>query len=358
MNIAIAGAGLLGRILALNLVKDGHNITLFDKDSKEALNSAAFTAAGMLAPFTELEVAEPEVYELGKRSIVLWEKLLEDHEKEEIMQKKGSIITAHGQDMFELEHFITTLKTKTPEASNITPIDNKKIVELEPLLEHHQKAFYLENEGLIDSQKFLKFTTRYLDECENITWREFTSVLSLEANKVILEDKTEEYDWVFDTRGLGAKEHFKDLRGVRGEVFWLETKELDISRPTRLQHPKYSIYIAPRKNTNDEYSVSSSGEYNRYIIGASQIESEDLSAVSVRSTLELMSAVFSMHPNFGEARIVNTKTNARPAFSDNLPKIESQKGLTRINGLFRHGYLMAPAMVENALKEGLYNDRN
>jgi glycine oxidase len=34
---------------------------------------------------------------------------------------------------------------------------------------------------------------------------------------------------------------------------------------------------------------------------------------------------------------------------DNLPCIETQEGLTRVNGLYRHGWLIAPAMVEEAV---------
>ncbi|HHH19725.1 MAG TPA: FAD-dependent oxidoreductase, partial [Campylobacterales bacterium] len=72
------------------------------------------------------------------------------------------------------------------------------------------------------------------------------------------------------------------------------------------------------------------------------------------STLEMLSAVYSMHPAFAEARVFKTTTNCRPAFKDNLPRIEQRHRLTRINGLYRHGYLMAPAIVEKALNEGIY----
>jgi len=37
MNIAIVGAGLLGRVVALNLINRGHTITIFEKDSKEGV---------------------------------------------------------------------------------------------------------------------------------------------------------------------------------------------------------------------------------------------------------------------------------------------------------------------------------
>jgi glycine oxidase len=47
---------------------------------------------------------------------------------------------------------------------------------------------------------------------------------------------------------------------------------------------------------------------------------------------------------------VHTETNLRPALPDNLPRIEREDGLTRINGLFRHGWLIAPALVQDALE--------
>ena len=75
--------------------------------------------------------------------------------------------------------------------------------------------------------------------------------------------------------------------------------------------------------------------------------------MSVRSSLELLSAVYSMHSGFAEARIVNMVTNCRPTLKDNLPAITQDKRLTRINGLYRHGYLLAPAVVEEALNGGI-----
>ncbi|HFD14542.1 MAG TPA: FAD-dependent oxidoreductase, partial [Epsilonproteobacteria bacterium] len=54
-----------------------------------------------------------------------------------------------------------------------------------------------------------------------------------------------------------------------------------------------------------------------------------------------------------EARIVNMVTNCRPTLRDNLPAITQDKRLTRINGLYRHGYLLAPAVVEEALNGGI-----
>ncbi len=361
MNIAIVGVGLVGRVLALNLLQQGHTLTLFDKSSKEGTDAAGFTAAGMLAPFAELETAESIIFEYGKRSMELWPDILKEAGVYDGIQRKGTIITAHPQDISELEHFIASLRRKVVEAEKIEMLGSQELAELEPELEHHSKAFYLKDEGQVDAQRFMAFSTNSLSMHPNVTWRDHTEVKRVESGKIFYADKNQNFDWVFDSRGLGAKEYFDDLRGVRGEVFWLESSDINITRPTRLLHPRYKIYIVPRENGCegidldycDECKISQTPGSKRYVVGATEIESEDTSPMSVRSSLELLSAVFSVHPGFAEARIVNTETNCRPAFKDNLPRIENSDKLTRINGLYRHGYLLAPAIVEKALKEGL-----
>lgn len=340
MNIAIAGAGLVGRVLALNLLNQGHTLTLIDEDTAKGEKAAGMTAAGMLAPFAELETAESAIFEYGKRSIELWLPLLKSIDLEEAFQNAGTIITAHPQDYSELDQFIATLKSKVEEASSIQLLDKQGIIALEPDLEQHNKAFYIPHEGQVNSQKFMETSTEYLLNHPSITWIEETKVEQVEEGKLTFKGETQAFDWVFDSRGLGANEQIKNLRGVRGEVFWLDAPEVNITRPTRMLHPRYKIYIVPRAN-------------NRYVIGATEIESNDKSPMSVRSSLELLSAVYSMHSGFAEARIVNMLTNCRPTLRDNLPNIEQGDKLTRINGLYRHGYLLAPAIVEKALNEGI-----
>jgi glycine oxidase len=94
------------------------------------------------------------------------------------------------------------------------------------------------------------------------------------------------------------------------------------------------------------------------IVGATEIESEDRSPVSVRSAIELLSAAHSVVPELAEARIVRMDTNLRPAMPDQRPIVLCEDGLIRINGLFRHGWLLAPALVEEALRQAGLNGEN
>ena len=94
------------------------------------------------------------------------------------------------------------------------------------------------------------------------------------------------------------KSHFfkNELRGIRGELMWLHHPKIHIQHPVRLLHPRYKIYLSPRPD-------------HIYIIGASEIESEDTSPISVKTMLELLSATYYIHPSFTEARLIKTMTN-------------------------------------------------
>jgi glycine oxidase len=84
------------------------------------------------------------------------------------------------------------------------------------------------------------------------------------------------------------------------------------------------------------------------MVGATMIESDERNRPTVRSMLELLSAAYALHPAFGEAEIIEIGVDARPAFPDNLPRIRRDGRTIRINGMYRHGYLAAPAVARRA----------
>jgi glycine oxidase len=64
--------------------------------------------------------------------------------------------------------------------------------------------------------------------------------------------------------------------------------------------------------------------------------------------MELLNAAYALHPAFAEADIVEFGSDLRPAFPDNLPRIRKAGRTLYINGLFRHGFLLAPALARMA----------
>lgn len=341
-NIAIAGAGLLGRLLAWQLLQANCKVTLFEAGSfapvtPQTLRAAAFTAAGMIAPLSEAVVSDEGVYRMGQFALQQWPKWLSKLQTQTapLFYQHGSLVIAHPQDISELDQFERELQFVIPQCKTHHRVDQQQIQALEPDLNpHFSQGLFLAEEGHVNNRELL---TTLLSEILllGVTLREFTLV-NVAANRITTETSEEEFDLVIDCRGIGAKKQYPQLRGVRGETLHVETKEIQLQRPVRLMHPRYQLYIVPKPN-------------NRFIIGATQIESEDRSPVTLQSSLELSSALYTLSPAFAEARIIEMDTNLRPAYMDNLPRVDVQDGLITANGLFRHGYLLAPAVVENVL---------
>lgn len=338
-TIAIAGAGLIGRMLALLLVERGHHVTLFDRDPIESGRAAAWTGAGMLAPWAELESADRGVFELGVRSLGLWPTMADRLGREAIdYQEGGSLLVAHGGDRAEYRRCFGQLTSRLgdDQHDSLRTLDRDGLRQLEPdLAGNFNEGLWLPGEAWVDGQRLMTRLAEVLVS-KGVVWHSDTVVQSVESETVVTAGENWHFDTVVDSRGIGGGQSFADLRGVRGELLWLDAPEVRLTRPVRLMHPRYRLYMVPRRD-------------GRYVLGATQIESDDAGPVTVRSALELLSAAYSLHPGFAEARVVHTDANLRPALDDNLPRIVLGEGVVRINGLFRHGFLLAPLVVQEAV---------
>src|SRR6185437_923139 len=140
---------------------------------------------------------------------------------------------------------------------------------------------------------------------------------------------------VVDCRGLEARDALHDLRGVKGEMLVVRLPDISLSRPVRVLHPRVPVYVVPRAD-------------GHYMVGATMIESDQPTRITARSMLELLGAAYALHPAFGEAEIIEIGTGVRPAFPDNLPRVSRIGGRLYVNGLYRHGFLLAPALARQA----------
>jgi glycine oxidase len=338
-HIGIAGAGLAGRALAWRLARAGCRVSLFDARKRDDLNTASQTAAAMLSPLAELAVSDDAVFELGQRSMQLWPTWiaeLEERGKEIYFRQQGTLVVAHAQDHASLEHFTRLLHHKLPDAcqAQVRTLDAAALAGLEPALAgRFDGGLYLEGEGQLANDQLLAALGSEMDRL-GVQWHEGQVVDRVEAHSVVCAGQSHAVDIAVDARGVGSKSALPKLRGVRGEVLRVECPGVMLKRPVRLMHPRYQLYVAPRPG-------------NQFVVGATELESEDAGPPTVRSMLELASALHSLHPAFGEARIHRLSAALRPAFDDHRPAIALRDGVWHINGLYRHGYLCAPALVDD-----------
>ena len=341
MHIGIAGAGLLGRLLALELSRKGHRVEVFDcardPGPRETSGSeaAAWTAAGMLSPVAELDRGNEDVFRLGLRSCALWPGIAQALGLPGVVHFDGSLLVAHRSDAGAAQRLVGLLQVKADAQHQPEALSVDALAALESSVHGPALAWLLPCEGYVEVHNTLHALHTQAAR-QGVQWHWGRAVTHAESGALVADERRV-FDHVFDVRGLGARPQLP-VRGVRGEIFLLHAPEVSLRRPLRLMHPRHSVYIVPRP---DRY----------FVVGASEIESEDRSSVSLRSTLELLSAAHSAIPALAEARVVHTESNLRPALPDNLPLLQHSGACTRINGLYRHGWLLAPALVEQACQE-------
>lgn len=328
-HAAIVGAGIMGLLTARELMSLGWRVTVYEKHSEmEYRNTTSFAAGGMLAPFSELESSDELICKLGLGSIRLWRAICDELPSPMFFKTNGTLFLSHQRDRPHFENATRRIfqYVKESEAHWV------KVSDLEPELDDSfGQGLYLPNEGHIDNRQLIPLLASRL-ESEDLRILFGEAVLELRPYVVETAKGSLLYDIVIDCRGIGAVEDIADLRGVRGEAFLVHAPDVKIERPIRLMHPRYAVYIVPRA-------------HNHYYLGATSIESASEAPVTVRSSLELLSAAYSVHKGFGEASIVEILHGIRPAFRDNAPKISFEAGLVSINGLYRHGFLLSPVLA-------------
>ena len=327
----------MGRLLAVALARAGHAVTVYEAQDASGQGSAARVAAAMLAPLAESAVTEPGVVRMGMHALERWPQLLAQLPAPVFFQQNGTLVVWHRQDAQEAARLrlqFETTHAALPALPAMQALGSEGVAQLEPALAgRFAQGMYLPGEGQLDNRQLLAALARAMEELGVAThWNAPRSPADFAPGT------PGQPDWLLDCRGLGARADWQALRGVRGEVVRVHAPEVSLQRPTRLVHPRYPIYIAPKED-------------HLFVIGATEIESEDMSPASVRSALELMSAAYAVHSGFAEARIVEIATQCRPTLPDNLPAIrQSAERVLEVNGLYRHGFMIAPALLDVVLE--------
>lgn len=310
-NVIVVGAGVAGLAAALELSERGLSVEVVDRSRALGEGSCSWMAGGMLAPWCERASTDEAVATLGAASIPWWM----THFIGTV--QSGSLVVAQSRDLPELTRFAE--RTERHQW-----LDGDRIAALEPdLAGRFRKALFFPDEAHLDPRRALPALADLL---------KFRGVSIRFGADFRPTDQPDSL--IVDCRGLAARDVLKDLRGVRGEMLMVRSRDLTLSRPVRVLHPRIPLYIVPRGG-------------GVFMIGATMIESESRGGASVRSTLEMLNAAYALHPAFAEAEILEVNADLRPAFADNLPAVRRIGSRTHfVNGLFRHGFLLAPAMAK------------
>ncbi|WP_376705537.1 glycine oxidase ThiO [Mesorhizobium sp. ISC25] len=318
MRVLVKGAGVAGLTAAFELATRGAAVTV--AETRHSLGgNASWFAGGMLAPWCERESAEQPVLDLGCNAADWWEAATPGQ-----ATRAGTLVVAAPRDAGELDRFASR-------TSGHRHVDEDEMSQLEAdLAGRFRRGLLFPDEAHLDPRQAMAALHNRL------------AAMGVEFHFGADASAVSGFDRQIECTGMAAGDD--RLRGVRGEMLILNTPDVSLSRPVRLLHPRFPLYAVPRTG-------------HRFMIGATMIESQSVGPVTARSMMELLGAAYALHPAFGEAEIVETGIGVRPAFPDNLPRVETNGEIIVINGLYRHGFLLAPAMARQAAALVFSQDR-
>ncbi|MCQ0989281.1 glycine oxidase ThiO [Jiella marina] len=309
-RITVVGAGVAGLATAVTLAERGGRVTVHERADSLGGEAASWLAGGMLAPFCEAETADPAIIAPGLAAIDWW------GDRVPGVSRGGTLVVAAGRDAGEIRRFARRI-------DGAEPVDASGIARLEPdLAERFRQGLHVAAEAHLDPREALRALAERL--------RSFGGTIRLSST---VDPAAVDGDVVIDCRGIADDD--PALRSVRGEMLILRTDELLLSRPVRLLHPRIPIYVVPRAD-------------GHFMVGATMVESDAPGGVTLRSAVDLMNAAYALHPAFAEAEIIEIKAGLRPAFPDNLPRVTRNGRIVSVNGLYRHGFLLAPDCAARA----------
>ncbi len=311
-EVAIIGAGVAGLTCACELLDRGIGISIYEQAGKLGEGSCSWFAGGMLAPYCERDTAEHEVMQRGLLAARWWQKHVTG------VTQKGSLVLALPRDRNELERLSRLGK-------QCRWIETPEILEIEPgLADFSGPGLLFPDEAHLNPRNALQDLANYLK------MREVSIRFGQAVRPEDLDAKT-----VLDCRGHHSHDVLPGLRGVKGEMMILQTEDISLTRPVRLLHPRQPIYIVPRDD-------------HQFMLGATLIESSERARFSVRSMLDLLHSAILLSSSFGEAEIIESGVDVRPAFNDNIPRLYRKDNVIFVNGLYRHGFLLGPALAIQA----------
>jgi glycine oxidase len=349
-DAAIAGGGVIGGAIAMELARAGLRVAVFDR--QQPGQEASWASAGILSPAPEnpgMVVMVP----LGKASLGLYPEFVAQVEeisgKNTGFRPKGTLEALFSHDTkAELSTIIALHHGLGLKAEPLRAADAR---ELEPALSEEVEAAVLRpEEGSIDNRAL---TVAILEAAQRSGAEVFSGngakAIWREGNRcagLVLQNERVEAKWTIIAAGcfsamIEGIAPYAPVRPAKGQMVALRADDLKMERV--LWSDK--IYLVPR---ND----------GRILAGAT-IEYAGFDKRTTAGGIEkILSGAIDLAPDLANARIEETWAGLRPDSPDHLPILGPTDidGLLIATGHFRSGILLAP-VTARLIREWIMEQR-
>lgn len=338
-DVAIVGAGVIGAAVAWRCAQRGLTVTIVDPDPSRG---AWRTAAGMLAPVTELHVTETPLLRLNLASLARWPAFadeLSDASGIDVgLRRTGTVLAAwDAADLAGLRDLHAYASKLEIDAELLT---GRELRALEPALasglpgglhapgDHHVDPRSLRSALVAAGERagvrtVIAEATALRRVTERVTGVEFADGSVLYADTVVLAAGA----WSAAVGGA-------PVRPIKGQTLRLRLPEPTLERVVRGRVRGNPIYLVPRGD-------------GRIVVGASSEEAGFDLAPRAGAVYELLRDAQALVPELGEAVLDEVCTGLRPGSPDNAPSIGvAEPGLVHATGHYRNGVLLTPLTAD------------
>ncbi len=335
-DVAIAGGGVIGGAIALELARSGLRVAVFDR--QQPGQEASWASAGIISPAPENPGMIITV-ELAKRSAALYPEfvaLVEEISGQSTgYRRKGTLEAIFSHDA--KEELSTIIALHHGLGLKAEPLRAEDARELEPALSDELEAAVLRpDEASIDNRLLtaMVFEAAQRSGAEIFPasrvkgiWRD-----GARCRGLLLENEKVEAQWTVIAAGcfsatVGGVSAYAPVKPAKGQMIALRADDLEIERVLWSE----KIYLVPR---ND----------GRILAGATVEYVGFDKRVTAGGIEKVLTAAIELAPGLKDARIEETWAGLRPDSADHLPILgpTDLEGLVMATGHFRSGILLTP----------------
>jgi len=352
-DVAIAGGGLIGGAIALELARVGLRVGLFDRQAPG--QEASWAGAGILSPAPENPGTIP-IVPLSKASMSLYPDFVANVEEISGQQTgfrpKGTLETLFSRDAREeLSTLIALHHGLGLKAEALSAEDAR---EIEPALSEDIEAGLLRpDEASVDNRLLTKAV---LEAARNSGAEIFPnakvvalrnkSAGSTRCEGMVLENEEVQARWTIVAAGclssqIRGAERYAPVHPAKGQMVSLRAENVEIERVLWWD----KVYLVPR---ND----------GRILAGATVEYVGFEKHITAGSIEKILSAAIELAPKLAGARVEEMWAGLRPDSPDHLPILGPTDcdGLLIATGHFRNGILLAPVSAR-LIREWIVDQR-
>jgi glycine oxidase len=335
-DVAVAGGGIIGGAVALELARAGLNVGLFDCQTPG--QEASWASAGILSPAPESPAMLPLV-PLGTASMALYPSFIESVEElsgqSAGFRPKGTLQAIFSRNAREELNTIVALHRGL--GLQAEPLSGSEARKLEPALATDIEAAVLRPaEASVDNrcltQAVLQSAQRsgvnILSETRvDAIWSDGSRCMGLISGAEKFAAQFTVIAAGSFSAGIAGASIYAPVRPAKGQMISLRCESLRIERVLWSEN----IYLVPR---ND----------GRILAGATVEDVGFDKAVTAGGIFKLCGAALALVPGLNDARIEETWAGLRPDSPDHLPILgpADLEGLLFATGHFRSGVLLTP----------------